>query len=178
MLTGDNKIVAQKVASSAGIDFFETNLNPKEKVDYVEKYKQKNKNEEIAMIGDGVNDAAALALADVSFAMGAVGSDVAINAADVALMNDNLEKIPEAMEIGQKVRQIVYQNFAIWGITNVVGLGLVAFGFLNPDGAAAYNFLTDFFPIFNALRMGYQSTWKNLPIKNPIKAAPIPIRSI
>jgi heavy metal translocating P-type ATPase len=153
MLTGDNHSVAQKIADFCGIDIFEANLKTDEKVRFVEKYKEKNKTKQIAMIGDGVNDAAALAVADVSFAMGIVGSDVAINAADVALMTDNLEKIPEAIILGKKTRQIVYQNFAIWGVTNIVGLGLVAFGILNPDGAATYYFLTDFFPIFNALRI-------------------------
>ncbi len=153
MLTGDNASVAQKIADFCGIDIFEANLKPEEKVRFVEKYKEKNKNKVVAMIGDGVNDAAALAIADVSFAMGAVGSDVAINAADVALMTDNLERIPEAMVLGQKTRKIVYQNFAIWGITNVIGLGLVAVGVFDPTGAATYNFLTDFIPIFNALRM-------------------------
>ena len=154
MLTGDNKSVAQKIADFCGIDIFESNLKPNEKVEFIEKYKEKNKTKQIAMIGDGVNDAAALALADVSFAMGVVGSDVAINAADVALMTDNLEKIPDAMILGKKTRSIVYQNFTIWGITNVVGLALVFTGVLSPTGAATYNFLTDFVPIFNALRTG------------------------
>lgn len=154
MLTGDNKAVAQKIADFCGIDMFESNLKPDEKVKFIEKYKEKNKTKQIAMVGDGVNDAAALALADVSFAMGAVGSDVAINAADVALMTDNLEKIPEAMSLGKKTREIVYQNFAIWGITNTIGLILVFLGVLSPTGAATYNFLTDFIPISNALRMG------------------------
>jgi heavy metal translocating P-type ATPase len=154
MLTGDNPQVAQKIANFCGIDVFEANLKPKEKVQFIENYKAKNKKKIIAMVGDGVNDAAALALSDVSFAMGAVGSDVAINAADVALMTDNLERIPEAMSIGKKTREIVYQNFAIWGITNVIGLGLVISGVLSPTGAATYNFLTDFVPIFNALRLG------------------------
>ncbi|QQG41817.1 MAG: cation-translocating P-type ATPase [Candidatus Woesebacteria bacterium] len=153
MLTGDNASVAQKIADFCGIDIFEANLKPDEKVRFVEKYKEKNKNKVVAMVGDGVNDAAALAIADVSFAMGAVGSDVAINAADVALMTDNLERIPEAMILGQKTRAIVYQNFAIWGITNIIGLSLVAVGVFEPTGAATYNFLTDFIPIFNALRM-------------------------
>lgn len=154
MLTGDNAIVAKKVADETGIDKFETNLSAKDKLTFIEEYKNKNKKEEIAMVGDGVNDAAALSMTDISFAMGVAGSDAAISAADVALMDDDLEKIPESILLGRKTRKIVYQNFAIWGITNAVGLGLVAFGIIGPTGAATYNFLTDFIPIFNALRVG------------------------
>ena len=150
MLTGDNEIVAKKVAEYSGIDSYKSQLMPNDKLEFIEKYKKENKNSSVAMIGDGVNDAAALALADISFAMGVVGSDVAINAADVALMNDNLEKIPEAMELGRATRKVSFVNFGIWGITNVVGLILVFTHILNPTGAAAYNFLTDFLPIFNA----------------------------
>ncbi len=154
MLTGDNPAVAQKVARLLSIDKVETNLKPQDKIKYIEKIKHEQKGEILAMIGDGVNDAAALALADVSFAMGAIGSDAAIDAADVALMNDNLGRIPDAIKLGQNTRRIVKQNFAIWGITNALGLILVTIGVLNPTGAATYNFVTDFFPIFNALRVG------------------------
>lgn len=150
MLTGDNEIVAKKVAEYSGVDSYKSQLMPNGKLEFIEKYKKENKNKSVAMIGDGVNDAAALALADTSFAMGVVGSDVAINAADVALMNDNLEKIPEAMELGRATRKVSFINFGIWGITNIVGLILVFTHILNPTGAAAYNFLTDFLPIFNA----------------------------
>lgn len=153
MLTGDNPAVAQKVARLLMIDKVETNLKPKDKIRYIEKIKSENKGKILAMIGDGVNDAAALAITDVSFAMGAIGSDAAIDAADVALMNDNLARIPDAIVLGQNTRQIVQQNFAIWGITNALGLMLVVVGILHPTGAATYNFVTDFFPIFNALRV-------------------------
>ena len=157
MLTGDNAAVSQKVARLLSIDKVETNLKPQDKIKYIEKIKHNQKEGVLAMVGDGVNDAAALALSDVSFAMGTIGSDAAIDAADVALMNDNLARIPDAIKLGQNTRQIVKQNFAIWGITNVLGLMLVAVGVLNPTGAATYNFVTDFFPIFNALRVGLKS---------------------
>ena len=96
-------------------------------------------------------------LADVSIAMGAIGSDAAIEAADVALVRDSLVKIPEAMELGRQVMRIMRQEFVIWGTTNAIGLALVLTGKLDPAWAAAYNFLTDFFPIVNALRLG---VWK------------------
>lgn len=154
MLTGDNPIVAKRVSEQVGITEFETSLTPKEKLDFIEKTKSKGKNKNVAMIGDGVNDAAALAISDVSIAMGAIGSDAAINAADISLMDDNLSKIPGAMQLGIETGNIVNQIFIIWAITNITGLILVFTGVLTPTGAATYNFLTDFLPIFNALRVG------------------------
>ncbi len=152
MLTGDNEKAAEKVASSLGIDDYVANMNPESKLAEIGRIKAKE-NGILAMIGDGVNDAAALALADVSIAMGSIGSDAAIEAADVALMKDDLRRIPEAMLLGQSAKRIIWQNFALWGATNIVGLFLVFAGVLTPSGAATYNFLTDFIPIFNALRV-------------------------
>lgn len=153
MLTGDNETVAGRVASELKLDGFEANLTAQTKLDAIERVKRSGGGT-LAMIGDGVNDAAALALADVSFAMGAVGSDAAIEAADVALMHDNLNRIPEAMVLGRRTMAIVRQIFGLWALTNAVGLVLVFAGVLTPVGAAAYNFLTDFLPILNALRVG------------------------
>lgn len=149
MLTGDNEIVADRVAHQLGIDEARANMTPQTKLDLIKDFKQTYGT--LAMIGDGVNDAAALALADVSFAMGAIGSDAAIEASDIALMNDRLNRIPESMHIARASLKIVRRSFWIWGITNAVGLLLVFGGVLGPQGAAAYNFLTDFIPIINAL---------------------------
>lgn len=153
MLTGDNKKAAALVANELGIKAYQAELRPETKLAYIKEFKQEN-NGTLAMIGDGVNDAAALALADVSIAMGVIGSDAAIEAADVALMKDTLHEIPLAMRLGKRTLSIVRQNFWIWGIINALGLFLVFTGVLTPVGAAAYNFLTDFLPILNALRIG------------------------
>jgi Cd2+/Zn2+-exporting ATPase len=153
MLTGDNIKVAERVADELKIKTFRAELKPEAKLEYIKEFKKKNIGT-LAMIGDGVNDAAALALADVSIAMGVIGSDAAIEAADVALMKDDLSKIPVAMFLGKKTAGIVQQNFWLWGIINAIGLFLVFSGALNPMGASAYNFITDFFPILNALRIG------------------------
>lgn len=159
MLTGDHEKAALKVSEKVGIDQIHCSLKPEGKLRFLEELKHKE-NVTIAMIGDGVNDAASLALADVSFAMGAIGTDTAIEAADVALMHDNLERIPEAMLLGQKTNQIIKQIFGIWATTNLLGLILVFTGVLNPVGAATYNFVTDFFPILNALRVNMPSLKK------------------
>lgn len=152
MLTGDNDRVAARVCKEVGIDEYKANLTPETKLKFIQTFKETHPGV-LAMMGDGVNDAASLALADVSVAMGVIGSDAAIEAADIALMHDSLERVPDAMRLGRQTLGIIRQNFIIWGVSNALGLVLVSVGILHPVGAAAYNFLTDFFPILNALRV-------------------------
>ena len=151
MLTGDNEKIAQRVAGSVGISEFHANLLPEDKINYLKKYLSKDY--KTAMIGDGVNDAAVLSLADIGIAMGTIGSDAAIESADIALMKDDLKQVPELVKIGKSTLKIVRQDLWIWGIINAVGLILVFAGVLGPNGAAAYNFATDFFPLINSLRL-------------------------
>lgn len=154
MLTGDNELIARKISDQVGITEIKTNLTPAQKLDFISQTKKLIGSKNLAMIGDGVNDAAALAMSDIGIAMGAIGSDAAINAADISLMTDNLEKIPQAMRLGIETKQIVNRIFMTWATTNVLGLVLVFTNVLNPTGAATYNFLTDFLPIMLALRVG------------------------
>jgi Cd2+/Zn2+-exporting ATPase len=155
MLTGDNEKVARMVSTELGLTHPHANMTPETKVEFVRKFeKERKKGDIVAYLGDGVNDAASLALADVSIAMGGIGSDAAIEAADITIMHDHLNRLPVVMRTAQNVRSIMWQCFAIWALTNVVGLGLVSFGLIGPSGAAAYNFITDFIPIANALRAG------------------------
>jgi Cd2+/Zn2+-exporting ATPase len=151
MLTGDNEKIAKRVADMVGIEEFYANLLPEDKLNYLKKYLSKNY--KTAMIGDGVNDAAVLSLADIGIAMGAIGTDAAIESADIALMKDDLTQVPELIKIGKSTLRVVHQDLLIWAILNVVGLVLVFSKILGPEGSAAYNFISDFFPLLNSLRL-------------------------
>lgn len=111
MLTGDSKRVAERVASDLGIDIVKSELLPADKVAEVEKFlEQTSGKEKLAFVGDGINDAPVLSRADLGIAMGAMGSDAAIEAADIVLMDDDPAKIDQAMRISRKTLRIVYQN--------------------------------------------------------------------
>jgi P-type E1-E2 ATPase len=151
MLTGDNEKTAAAVAAQIGVTEYKANLLPQDKIKHLQKYI--GAEGKVIMIGDGVNDAAALALADIGVAMGAIGSDAAIESADIVLMKDNLENVPEVISLGKYTMRIVRQDLWIWGIVNTLGLFLVFAGVLGPSGAAAYNFITDFIPLMNSMRI-------------------------
>lgn len=110
MLTGDNYSTAEQVANTVNVDEFNAGLLPADKVRITEEVLAKAKGEKVAFVGDGINDAPVLARADLGIAMGALGSDAAIEAADVVLMDDNLLKIPKAIKIAKKCMHIVYEN--------------------------------------------------------------------
>lgn len=111
MLTGDHKNVAAEIAGLCQIDEYEAELLPQDKVECFEKYKNRiTGNGKIVFVGDGINDAPVLAGADIGIAMGGIGSDAAIEAADVVIMNDDISKIVTAIKIARKTKQIVWQN--------------------------------------------------------------------
>lgn len=124
MLTGDNQGTARAIASQVGINEFYAGLLPEEKVAQVQALRTKYG--EVAMIGDGINDAPALAAAAVGIAMGTRGSDAALAAADVALMADDLSKLRYAIELGRRSRRIIFQNIAM-SVLIVVGLVIGTF---------------------------------------------------
>lgn len=151
MLTGDNEKIAERVAGDVGIKEFYANLLPEDKITYLKRYL--NNKDKTMMIGDGVNDAAALTLSDIGVAMGVAGSDVAIESADIALMKDEITQIPELIRIGKRTMRIVRQDLLIWGVVNIIGFVLVFTGVLGPEGAVTYNFLGDFLPFINSFRL-------------------------
>ncbi len=126
MLTGDNQTVAQRVAKNLGLDNYQAELLPEDKVTAIEKLLHQN-NGKVAFVGDGINDAPVIARADVGMAMGSMGSDAAIETADVVIMTDAPSKVAEAIEVGRKTRRIVWQNigFALGVKSLFILLGIV-----------------------------------------------------
>ena len=132
MLTGDEEKTAKSIAATLGIDEIYTGLLPEDKVNKVEDLlKDKEEKETLAFVGDGINDAPVLSRADVGIAMGALGSDAAIEAADIVLMDDDPLKIVKAIKISRKCMRIVYENIIFAIIVKVVCLILSAFGITN-----------------------------------------------
>lgn len=130
MLTGDKKQVAEQVAKSVGIDEFHAELLPQDKVRILESYLNKTGNK-VGFVGDGINDAPVLMRADIGIAMGGIGSDAAIEASDIVLMNDDLSSIPSAIKIARKTKGILYQNITFSLVVKFGVLLLTAFGFAN-----------------------------------------------
>lgn len=132
MLTGDSKKVADAVGKQIGVDVVKSELLPADKVFEVEKLlDEKEKNEVLAFVGDGINDAPVLSRADIGIAMGALGSDAAIEAADIVLMDDDPSKIATAMNISAKTLKIVHQNIVFALMVKFICLFLGAIGIAN-----------------------------------------------
>ena len=129
MLTGDNEAIGKNIAEKLGIDKVFTELLPNEKVEKLEEiYKTKSEKGKVAFAGDGINDAPVLARADLGIAMGGAGSDAAIEAADVVIMNDEPSKIVTAIKIAKKTKEIVWQNITIAFAVKIVVMALGLFG--------------------------------------------------
>ncbi|HEY3311528.1 MAG TPA: cation-translocating P-type ATPase [Anaerolineales bacterium] len=140
LLTGDNELTAAALAGELGVSY-RAGLLPEHKIEIVREYQSKGHT--VLMVGDGINDAPALAQANVGFAMGAAGADVAIEAAHIALMREDWLLIPEALKIAQRTMRVVKMNLGFTAVYNIVGLALAAFGFLPPVLAAAAQSLPD-----------------------------------
>lgn len=125
MLTGDNERVASRIADLAGVDEYHANLLPQDKVTLLQRLQEKYG--PVAMVGDGVNDAPALATADVGIAMGGAGTDVAMETADMVLMSEDLQKLPHAVGLARRARKVVWQNL-VFALAVIVMLVISAFG--------------------------------------------------
>lgn len=150
LVTGDRPQVAQAIASRLGLEF-EAEALPEHKIDVIRRLQRQGR--VVAMIGDGVNDAPALAQADVGIAMGAAGTDAAIEAAHVALMQDDWRVVPDAIRIGRRAFRTIQQNLWFTAAYNVVGMLLAATGWLPPIAAAAAQSLPDVAVMLNSARL-------------------------
>jgi Cu+-exporting ATPase len=150
LLTGDNERTASAIAEQLGVSY-RANLLPENKIDIVKEFQAKG--HVVVMVGDGVNDAPALAQADVGIAMGVAGTDVAIEAAHIALMREDWSLVPAVLKIAQRTMRIVKMNLAFTTVYNIVGLSLAAFGILPPVLAAAAQSLPDIGIMGNSARL-------------------------
>ncbi len=150
LLTGDNERTAEAIATQLGIDY-RANLLPEDKIRIVKEYQ--GEHHTVVMVGDGVNDAPALAQANVGIAMGAGGSDVAIEAAHIALMREDWSLLPRVFQIAQRTMRVVKMNLGFTMAYNLIGLSLAALGILPPILAAAAQSLPDLGILGNSSRL-------------------------
>ncbi len=151
MLTGDTEAVARRVAAEMACTEYKADCLPHEKLDLVEMMRKQG--HRVMVVGDGVNDAPALAAGDLGMAMGAAGSDVAINSASIALMNNDLTRIPFLIRLSRATRKVVMQNlvFGVLFVISMVALG--ALNIITPRWAAFLHFASSFVVIFNSARL-------------------------
>jgi len=155
LLTGDRKEIADATAKELGVDEVESELLPDQKVARVRQLRTEGKT--VAMVGDGVNDAPALMESNVGVAMGS-GTDVARESASVVLLGNDLLRFAEVLKISRRCRSIIYANFAGTLAVDSVGVGLAAFGLLNPVLAALIHVTSELLFILNSARLLPRST--------------------
>lgn len=172
LLTGDNERIARTLANTLGIAY-RAQLLPEDKIAIVKQYQAQG--HRVVMVGDGVNDAPALAQANVGMAMGVAGTDVAMDAAHMALMRDDWELVPDVFAIAHRTMRVVKMNIAFTALYNLVGLSLAAFGVLPPIVAAAAQSLPDLGILANSSRLLRQpkrkrqaSSSRELPVKSRV----------
>jgi heavy metal translocating P-type ATPase len=151
MLTGDNESVAKTIGEQVGVDEVFFNLLPEQKVEKIKELKAQGY--KVAMIGDGVNDAPALATSDVGIAMGLRGTDVAIETAGVVLATDDLKRIPKLLRIGTSTMTVIKQNLIFAMAVNVIGIGLSTTGIIPPLVASIIHESNALIVMLNSLRL-------------------------
>lgn len=155
MLTGDTENVAASIAKRVGVTHYESGLLPGDKVQRVEKLLEEKENHSVlAFVGDGINDAPVLMRADIGIAMGGIGADAAIEAADIVLMHDRLSAIPAAKEIAKKTMRIVYENIIFALTVKLAVLALTPFGLVSIWLAIFADVGVAILAILNAMRAG------------------------
>ncbi|MEV7473562.1 cation-translocating P-type ATPase [Pseudarthrobacter oxydans] len=161
MLTGDNRLTAEAIGKAAGISEVHADLRPEDKADIIRSLKGR---QPTAMVGDGVNDAPALATADTGIAMGAMGTDVAIETADVALMGEDLHHLPQVLEHARRTRRIMFQNVGLSLALIAVLIPLALFGILGLAAVVLIHELAEILVIANGVRAGKVSKYGTIPV--------------
>ena len=153
LLTGDNPETAQHVAREVGITDYRANLLPEDKIRAIMDL-QKGASVKVAMVGDGINDAPALAQANIGIAMGAVGTQAAMEAADIVLMEDKLEKIARTRAISKRAYRTIKENIIVGvGVVHVTGIILVLLRIIGPIEAAAIHLVPDTLVFINSIKL-------------------------
>jgi Cd2+/Zn2+-exporting ATPase len=157
MLTGDNRLAAQNIAEQAGLSGFHAELLPEDKLALIKKFSEKH--QRVVMVGDGINDAPALANASVGIAMGGAGNQAALESADIALMGNDLAKLPFAIGLGRATRRVIIQNLVI-ALGVIAGLSFSALsGWVGVGLAVALHEGSTLVVVLNALRLlGYKQS--------------------
>jgi Cd2+/Zn2+-exporting ATPase len=151
MISGDRQAVATRVGREIGCEEAIGECLPQNKVEFVRQTKAKGYR--VAVIGDGVNDAPALAAGDLGIAMGAAGSEVAIHSATIALMNNDLRRLPFLVRLSRQTRSIINQNFLLGILFVIGGLILAAWNYLPPIAAAVLHVVGSLIVVFNSARL-------------------------
>ncbi len=151
MISGDRQAVATRVAAEIGCEEAQGDCLPQNKVEFVRAVKAKGY--KVAVVGDGVNDAPALAAGDIGIAMGAAGSEVAIHSATIALMNNDLQRLPFLVKLSRGTRTVINQNFAFGACFIIVGLMVTSLGYIGPIPAAILHNVGSLIVIFNSARL-------------------------
>ena len=150
VMTGDNRAEASKIAEAVDVDEMMSELLPEQKLEML---KQEKQTHTVAMVGDGINDALALNEADIGIAMGAMGSDTAIESADISLMNNSLMNLPFIIRLARKTKEIISQNIIIAFLTSFVMIFLAAMGLISPVAGAFLHNAGAFIVLFNSARV-------------------------
>ncbi len=151
MLTGDRNEVASRVAAELNCTDFKAHCLPQDKLAIVEQIRKDGHT--VVVVGDGINDAPALAAGDLGLAMGAAGSDVAINSASIALMSDDLKRLPFLVRLSRKTGRVIYQNLGFGIVFIILGVGAGAAGWLRPVPAGFLHLIGGLIVVFNSARL-------------------------
>ncbi len=161
LLSGDNQKTANHIASEVKVRNVKAECLPEDKTNYIRD--EQRKGNKVAMIGDGINDAPSLRKADVGIAMGSIGSDISIKAADIALINDNISDIPHLIALARKTIRTINISIGFAVSLNSVAMGLAILGYLNPiEGALIHNISSVAVILYSVMLTNYKSSKRNL----------------